>query len=270
MKAAIIGVGWLGEQIADFLLEKQFELIGTTTSDDKVVNLNSKGIRAVQYDLISKPLSATVMAEIAQSEWIIFTVPPSNFGNTYAAHCIRFFEQLQTYAIEGTLIYTSSTSLYGNQASSVDENSAVDPQSENAKQIKIVEDFLFQRFEKLSVWRMGGLVGPNRHPIHFIAGREGVSKPRAAINLIHSADILQLLNHFIEEHWTYRLLNVCSPIHPSKKEYYTQVAKNLNKSVPTFDDQDKREGKTIESRFLNSANFQFNFPSPYEYPEAIK
>lgn len=270
MKVAIIGIGWLGEQIADFLLEKKVEVFGTTTSVEKVKRLVSRGVDATTYDLKSALLSPGLMREVAQSDLVIFTIPPSKFGKTYAAHCIRFFEQLQVYAVEGIIIYTSSTSVYGNEERTVDESSEVAPQSDNAKQIVKVENFIRNHFDRSSIWRMGGLVGPSRHPLNYLAGRIGVSKPQAPVNLIHSTDVIKVLQQYLEGSWTFPLLNLCSPEHPTKKEYYTQVAENRNKSLPKFDEQDQRKDKTVKSKHLNEAVFSFEYPSPYDYPQAKK
>lgn len=270
MRASIIGVGWLGEQMADFLLERNVSVIGTTTSTEKVKRLESKGINAINFDLKSTELSPQILNEIAQSDWVIFTIPPSNFGSNYATHCIRFFEQLQKHTLKGTLIYTSSTSVYGNEERTVDETSETAPQSENAVQIVKVENFIRNHFNRFSIWRMGGLVGPNRHPINFLAGRSGVSKPLAPVNLVHSEDVNKVLQQYVEGEWKYSLLNLCSPEHPNKKEYYTQVAENRNKSLPKFDEQDQRKDKVVRSKYLNEAAFSYNYPSPFDYPQAKK
>lgn len=270
MKVSIIGVGWLGEQIADYLLKNKIEILGTTTKSDKAQRLINKGINALQLDLSSPQLAKNIWSEIAQSDWIIFTIPPSSFGNTYAAHCIRFFEQLQQSVVEGTIIFTSSTSVYGNETRIVDEDSKLNPVSENAKQIVKVEDFIQNNFDRYSIWRMGGLVGPERHPVNYLTGRSGISKPKAPVNLVHSADIINVFEQFISNEFNYPILNVCSPEHPTKEEYYTRVAEQLNKSLPIFDAEDQQLDKTVQSKYLKQAAFQYIYPSPFDYPQAQK
>src|SRR5690554_5821426 len=203
MKVSIIGVGWLGEQMADYLLRNEIEVLGTTTSTDKAKRLIEKGINAIPMDLKSPQLSTLIWSEIAQSDWVIYTIPPSGFGSTYAAYSIRFFEQLQQYVVEGTIIFTSSTSVYGNEARIVDEDSKLNPESENAKQIVKVEDFIQNNFDRYSIWRMGGLVGPERHPVNYLTGRSGISKPKAPVNLVHSADIIIVFEQFISNEFNY-------------------------------------------------------------------
>lgn len=268
MRASIVGIGWLGEQMADFLLEQNISVLGTTTSVEKAKKIRTKGIEAVCFDLKTTELNPQFMSKVAQSDWIIFTIPPSNFGSTYAVHCIRFFEQIQAYAFKGMFIYTSSTSVYGNKERVVNETSKTDPHSENAKQIVKVENLLKTHFDRMSIWRMGGLVGPNRHPINFLAGKIGISKPLAPINLVHSVDVIKMLRQFIDQAWEYPLLNLCSPEHPHKKEYYTQVAENRNKSLPKFDEQDYRKDKIVNSIYITEAAFSYSYPSPFDYPQA--
>ena len=57
MKIGIIGLGWLGEPLGEFLLEKGFDLLGTTTSIEKAKLLNEKGINAYPFFLNPTPLS---------------------------------------------------------------------------------------------------------------------------------------------------------------------------------------------------------------------
>src|SRR5690554_2300722 len=155
MKFSIIGVGWLGEQIADFLLAKGWDVGGTTTRLEKVERLARKGVGIHQLDLKESIISSEFLDELFKSHMIIFTIPPNYFASTYAAYCIRFFAYLQEYVVEGRIIFISSISVYGNDARVVDEDSEVKPNTESAKQIVKVEVFIHKNFDNYSFWRLG-------------------------------------------------------------------------------------------------------------------
>ncbi|MEX2380045.1 MAG: hypothetical protein WD530_04845, partial [Vicingaceae bacterium] len=95
-------------------------------------------------------------------------------------------------------------------------------------------------------------------------------KPQAPVNLVHSEDVINVLKQFVDGALKYPLLNLCSTGHPNKKEYYTQVAENLNKSLPKFDEQDKRGDKIVNSKYLREVAFTYIYPSPFDYPQAKK
>jgi hypothetical protein len=46
---------------------------------------------------------------------------------------------------------------------------------------------------KTTVLRFGGLIGEDRNPFKFIAGRENMDNPDAPINLIHQADCIGII-----------------------------------------------------------------------------
>jgi len=79
-----------------------------------------------------------------------------------------------------------------------------------------------------------------------------------------------VFEQFISNEFNYPILNICSPEYPTKEEYYTRVAMELNKSLPIFDSQDQQLGKTIQSKYLKQAAFQYIYPSPFDYPQAQK
>jgi hypothetical protein len=100
------------------------------------------------------------------------------------------------------------------------------------------------------------LIGEDRHPVHFLAGRTNLENPKAPINLIHQEDcigiILEILrtpevsgqNDNLEWNETF---NAVAPFHPSRQEYYTQKALEFNLALPEFNLESPTFGKTILS-----------------------
>jgi len=100
---------------------------------------------------------------------------------------------------------------------------------------------------KTTVLRFGGLIGEDRHPVRFLAGRKNLDNPNAPINLIHQKDCIGIIQKIIELDCWNETFNAVTPYHPSRKEYYTQKAKERNLDLPEFNNDKFSIGKTIAS-----------------------
>jgi NAD dependent epimerase/dehydratase family enzyme len=97
------------------------------------------------------------------------------------------------------------------------------------------------------VIRFGGLIGEDRHPVKFLAGRENLENPEAPINLIHQTDCVGIIETIIEQDCFNEIFNAVAPFHPTRKEYYSQKAQELNLQLPKFEDAKPSVGKIISS-----------------------
>jgi nucleoside-diphosphate-sugar epimerase len=149
----------------------------------------------------------------------------------------------------------------------VTEETKLNPDTESGKQLVQVEQLLQTNTNfKTIILRFGGLIGEDRHPIKFLAGRKNIENPNAPINLIHQDDCIgiiltilrQALNDKLERNETF---NAAAPFHPSRKDYYTQKALDLGLDLPEFNDDNSSFGKTISSSKIE--NFlEYTFIKP--------
>jgi nucleoside-diphosphate-sugar epimerase len=80
------------------------------------------------------------------------------------------------------IVFTSSTSVYGNASGTVKENSPRDPQTASGRVLKELEDWLHNLpGTSVDILRLAGLVGPSRHP--------GVSLPGSRRRTASTASI---------------------------------------------------------------------------------
>jgi nucleoside-diphosphate-sugar epimerase len=147
------------------------------------------------------------------------------------------------------VIFVSSTSVYADDNSEVTESTIPKPETEAGKQLLEVETLLQNNNHfKTTVVRFGGLIGENRHPIHFLAGRTGIENPEAPINLIHQEDCIEIIIKILNNEVWNETFNAVAPFHPTRFDYYTQKAMDLNLPLPKFDFNKKSVGKTISSQ----------------------
>lgn len=260
---SILGCGWLGLPLAKAFLENGFAVNGSTTSNDKLLVLQNLGIQAFQINLSptlsERAAEETIEKFLEESKTLIIDIPPKLRGNSQE----DFVSKIQTVipfieksTVENVL-FISSTSVYGDTSSfdcaqddtlSVTEDSQLNPETESGKQLVKSEQLLQSNPNfKTTILRFGGLIGDDRHPIKFLAGRTNIENPNAAINLIHQEDCIGIIIKIIELDCWNETFNAAAPFHPSRKDYYTQKAVEFNLALPEFNSVNSNFGKTILS-----------------------
>lgn len=268
-KGYIIGIGWLGFLVGKHLIENGFELSGTTTSEAKLNSLRKNFTSVQRFNLEMDIPSSIVEKGLHQDDFIILTIPPSKIEK-YGERMIALIKELKKQSPNIRFIYTSSTSVYGQVEAALDESSPTHPITSNAKKIRMVENFLMTHYPKDSlILRLGGLVGPKRHPVRFLSGRKGISSPKAAVNLIHSEDICRFIQLYLSGGVPEGIYNLVSPDHPEKEAYYRWAAEKAKLEIPEFNSDESRSGKIIHSNQLKSIKFEFLYKSPYDFPLSL-
>ncbi len=265
---SILGCGWLGLPLAQALVKKGFTIKGSTTSVDKLSILEKAGIQAFQLALDSESVPDTFRNFLAGSETLIIAIPPKLRGknkdysdahnNSFVKKINNLLPFIQQSTIENVL-FISSTAVYGEANAVIDENTIAIPVTESGKQLLEIEHMLLANSDfKTTILRFGGLIGPDRNPARFLAGKENVPNPEAPINLIHMEDCIGIILKILETNTWNITFNAVTPFHPSRKEYYTQKALEQNLVPPSFNQEKISVGKTILSdTLIQKLNYTF-------------
>jgi nucleoside-diphosphate-sugar epimerase len=247
----------LGLPLAKALLENGFSVKGSTTSNEKLSVLQNSGIQPYLINL--PPLSKgegdeTIETFIKGSKTLIIDIPPKLRGisnEDFVGKIQILIPFIEKSAVENVL-FISSTSVYGEDNSVVTEETSAHPETESGRQLLQAEQLLKSNPNfKTTVLRFGGLIGEDRHPIRILAGKKNLNNPNDHINLIHQKDcigiILKIICHTEPVEVWDETFNAVAPFHPSRKEYYTQKAIDLNLELPEFNYEMPTFGKTILS-----------------------
>ncbi|SEA16394.1 Nucleoside-diphosphate-sugar epimerase [Flavobacterium gillisiae] len=258
---SVLGCGWLGFPLAEALLEKGFRVNGTTTSTDKISKLEKAGIHPFLISIETDGITGAIEDFLKDSSILIIDIPPKLRG-TNKENFVSKIEALIPFIEKSTIenvIFISSTSVYGDANDQVTEETPLNPDCEGGKQLAIVEGLLHRNScFKTTILRFGGLIGEDRNPIKFIAGRENMDNPDAPINLIHQADCIGIILKIIEKNSWGETYNAATPVHPSREVYYTQKALELNLVPPTFKHDEPSVGKTIlTDKLVNKLGYTF-------------
>jgi len=250
---SILGCGWLGLPLAEHLIQKGFSIKGSTTSSNRMGELESKEIEAFIIELSPDKISGDYAAFLQNSKTLIIDIPPKLRGENPES----FVEKIKTFTHEGVLyssienvLFVSSTSVYGDETILVTEETIEKPETLSGKELLETEHFLQQQTNfKTTILRFGGLIGESRNPAKSLAGKTNITTPNAPINLIHQDDCIGIITAIIEQNFWGEKINATTPFHPTRKEYYTSKAKELGLPLPEFEESDD-SGKVIDSSKL--------------------
>lgn len=263
-KISILGCGWLGLPLAKSLINKGFSVKGSTTSEAKLAVLESANIKANSIRLTENEVMGNIEAFLSESEILIIDIPPKLRGDG-AENFVGKIATLVPFIAKSTVnhvVFISSTSVYADDNTIITENSQPKPDTESGRQLLATEKLLQANTTfKTTIIRFGGLIGANRHPIHFLAGRKNLENPEAPINLIHQNDCIGIIEAVIAQNAKGEVFNAVAPYHPTRKDYYTQKALALGSPLPEFEEGNISAGKRIDSEKISRVlNYSFIKP----------
>lgn len=241
MRILVVGAGWLGLPLA-LSLEKSGHSVAVTRRNKE----HDSTLLTFIFDLDVE--SSWSCVKEFEPELLIICFPPGKDQN-HLHHLGKFINNLDPNI---SIIYTSSIGMYLPQKT-VDENSAVEEEHVVSKTEMIIRE----KTENSIFLRLGGLIGANRHPVHYLAGRKDVADPEAPVNLVHRDDVIKAIEKVIRSGKFSGVYNVVNSAHPSRKEYYSKMARLLNLPAPEFSNEGSKGKKVAGDKFCEHFSFEY-------------
>lgn len=255
MNISILGCGWLGLPLAKSLITKGHIIKGSTTSREKLSQLSSEGISPYVIQLFEEGIQGDISALLSDAEVLIIDIPPGLRKDpevNFVGKIVRLASQIERSGVK-KVIFISATSVYEDtEALPVyTEENAANGSAENAKQLMGAEELLkaAEAFETCVI-RFGGLIGPGRHPVNYLAGKTDLKDAEGPVNLIHLEDCIGIIEAIINKEVWGETFHGVYPIHPTRKEYYSKIAKEEGLVGLTFHENSVSKGKVISSNLL--------------------
>lgn len=267
---SVLGCGWLGLPVASFLVQKGYEVKGSTTKEEKLIQLAQHGIKPFLIKVKESVLGQN-LAQFFQSELLILNIPPGRRNPNVITDHPKQIEAVLNLALAGSvkkLIFISSTGVYGNENQIVTEEVLPSPTTSSGKALIVIEKML-QSTSNLSttILRMSGLVGGSRKAGRFLAGKTNVANGDAPVNLVHREDCIQVLYKVIQQRQWGEVFNICTDQHPTRKAFYAAQAQKEGLTPPHFLDDDKISYKIISNEKVKRAlDYTFLHPDPMLFP----
>jgi nucleoside-diphosphate-sugar epimerase len=255
----ILGCGWFGLPLAKSLLSKGYNVKGSTTSATKLKTLKEAEIIPFQIQLNEQEIIGNISDFLYETDVLIIAIPPGLRKEILSSE-MTFMNKMKTLIpyIENSgiqkVLFVSSTSVYGDRFPIVEytESTQTHPDTESGRQLVLSEKLLQSNIHfKTTVIRFGGLLGEDRHPIKFLAGRTQIENPDGPVNLIQREDcigiMIKALDFACKDKWG-ETFNAVAPQHPTRKTYYQKKAQQFNLPLPNFVEDTKSKGKIISSK----------------------
>lgn len=245
----IIGSGLLGLSLAEKFRENGYLISITTTTESKLLQLQNLGYTPILFNsnvIADYDQLASIKADI-----LVFALAPGKckviaYKDVLATICTKL-DALKV------LVFTSSISVYSNNGKHhTEESEGIEVNSA----VYQTECYIKEHVRNYYIFRLGGLIDPQRHPKGFHRDLN-VKNSNAPVNLVHVKDVSTIVFFAVTQKINFGVYNVCSPMHPSKKEYYGAFNQNLHYS-------EGESGKIIEGSLISN-RIKYTYTSIHDF-----
>ncbi|EPV7991615.1 SDR family oxidoreductase [Enterobacter hormaechei] len=270
-KVAIVGLGWLGMPLAMSLAAKGWQVTGSKTTRDGVEAARMCGIDGVELRLEPELICDTdELDELMNVDALVITLPArrSGPGESFYLQAVQEIVDSALAHHIPRIIFTSSTSVYGDIDGTAKENTERRPVTASGRVLKELEDWLHNLpGTQVDILRLAGLVRPGLHPGRFFAGKSAPDGQHG-VNLVHLEDVIGAIELLLQAPKGGHIYNICAPSHPPRSTFYPLMARQLGLAPPVFSEaQGERKGKIIDgNRICHELGFEYQYPDPLVMP----
>lgn len=232
-RVVIIGCGYVGSALGRRLVVDGYDVVGTTTSSQRVAAIRALGITPVVLDTADVGRLRHVLED--RDAAVLCVAPRADrrdYRVTYLQTARNLIEAARLTAVS-RFIYTGSTRVYPqNDGEWVDENSPTQPTDENARILLETEQVLLDGAKSVgadrpalaAVLRLGGIYGPGRGALDSIFRSAGKQRDDGDfyLNRIHVDDIVAALAALLGSDFQ-GVLNLCDD-HPQTRQSFFDAA----------------------------------------------
>lgn len=265
MKISILGCGWLGFPLAQSLEKQGHKVKGSTTRPEKLSELRQVGIEPLWLQLTPEP-KGIGWDYLLDCDVLVINIPPrlERAGPNFLLTQMNNLVNLLTDSSIKQVIYVSSTSVYPDLNREVNEEDVTTP-SQSASPALVEVEQLIQNLPQSSViLRCGGLMGYERIPAKYVAGKKELTTGELPVNYIHRDDVIGVIKAFLQTPTLWNTTyNVVAPLHPTRQEVYLASCPPFGYEPPTFKEGEANPFKIISSQKLqNALAYRFIYPNP--------
>lgn len=254
---SIAGCGWLGLPLGERLVADGHTVKGATTTKEKIPRLAQAGIAPYRFTVTKTGIEGTT-GDFFSCDTLFINIPPRRTAEITSLYPAQVALLLDRTPATTNVVFASSTSVYPTTNGVVTESLTHPPEKASGRALLAAEQRVQERFPNATIIRFAGLIGPDRHPGRFLAGKTGLSGGGAPVNLIHRDDCIAIVRQIMAAGPWGTVLNACADEHPSKASYYARAAQEMGLDPPQFADRDARDFKQVSNEKLKKLlNYTF-------------
>lgn len=240
MKIAIIGCGWVGKRLAKYLTDKNYFVIATTTSSEKIGDLKEVASEVQVLDFnTTENFDFLNGVDVA-----IFSMPISRES------WLEGFKKLEK-KFPKTILF-SSTGIYPTENRTFTEKDTDHLRTD----ILTAENVVREKYPQTTVLRFGGLMGDERALSNMFKNKTP-ENPQKKANYIHYEDILAMVELVINSDKESEIYNIVAPEHPSIAEIL-----DIQTEESTDLSSENKQRIISSAHFVQDFNYTFKHPNP--------
>lgn len=266
MNITILGCGYVGKALATHWRAAGHHITATTRSVKRVAELQEYADRVVLlhindlYNILED--SQVLLLSMAADH-------PSDYESTYLNTAQALLKILPQLPLLKQIIYTSSTSVYGDhQGQWVEELSQLKSIDHNSRILIETEKELLQASQlgcSTCIMRLGGIYGPGRELNRRLKNLNGcplAGSGEEFTNLIHIEDIIGGIDFALYNRLE-GIYNLCNDSHLTRRDLYDTLCQQENLAPLTWDPSLKSlhtGNKRVSNTKIKAAGYEFIEP----------
>jgi len=264
-KISIIGLGRLGKQLALAMnANSSYEVSGSTKSPQKAKELAVHPFYIGRVNVLPDAIEGDWDTFIADAEYLVINIPPRRVDDIETVYPAQIEQVIERTPQSTKVIFVSSTSVYGYSEEKITEADQPAPTKGSGRALLAAEQLLDRYFgDQLTIVRLAGIIGPERHPGSFFAGKRVSKNAKAPVNLIHQSDAVALIEAVLEKDRFGEVFNGCSSVHPLREDFYKKAAESLNLPAPIFEG----ESTSVQTKIIDNAKSKTALDFTYQYDD---
>ena len=247
----ILGTGWLGLELAN-QLKDEYKIKVSARNEEKSKLFDNLGF----FSFILNEYDLSFLDELLDTNYLFINYPPSKFDD-YLGFLDKIYKHEKIKNIE-KIIFISSTSIYPNIEGNFNENYRI---NDSSSRIVFEAEKLIENRTDV-IFRVSGLVGGSRY-FGKRSANKVVESPLSVINFVHRNDVINATKFVIEKNFD-GIFNLCSNVHPTKKEIYTFNSKKYNFEMPIFLDDKSFLDRVIDGSKIEELGFEYKYNNIFE------
>jgi hypothetical protein len=243
---------------------------GSTTTPGKLSVLAAAGIHPFLLSLRPHPAPGQLieLQELLNADLLVIDIPPGveKQGPAFHPEQIRFLAERMKDSPVQRVIYISSTSVYPEVNREVDEAEPLTGHDPTSTALLQAEEMVQGWGGNWVILRCGGLMGYNRIPGKYVAGKKGLSTGDVPVNFVHRDDVVRIISQVTEQGINNQVYNVVAPLHPKRREVYAQNAAELGYALPEYADGTLPDHKIVSShKLVQGLPYAFRYENPLAF-----
>jgi nucleoside-diphosphate-sugar epimerase len=265
MTISILGCGWLGLPLAESFTATGFTVKGSTTSAEKINDLKIAGIQPFLLKL-EPELEGENVDDFFDTDLLFINIPPGLRVNSPDYYMSQLASLMKAVSVSTAqrIIFISTTSVYSELNREVTEADA-----DEEHPLFKAEKFILEntKDKQVTILRCGGLMGYERIPAKYFAGKKGLTTGDIRVNYVHRNDVIGIVKMIVENDIWGETFNVVSPEHPTRKEVYEKACREHNYEMPEFvTPKEPHDFKIISpQKLLDFTDYEFKYANPLDF-----